>query len=81
MALINGKYWCFAFQSPRSGKFVSDNGNAIGNTAIAVTRFQSPRSGKFVSDNGNAIGNTAIAVTRFQSPRSGKFVSDIKDQK
>ena len=38
------------FQSPRSGKFVSDNGNAIGNTAIAVTRFQSPRSGKFVSN-------------------------------
>ena len=39
------------FQSPRSGKFVSDN--FIEETLEAINGrevFQSPRSGKFVSD-------------------------------
>ena len=37
------------FQSPRSGKFVSDKKD-IGRTISLSTKFQSPRSGKFVSD-------------------------------
>ena len=39
------------FQSPRSGKFVSDN-NGVNMSVLSIlsTVFQSPRSGKFVSD-------------------------------
>ena len=38
------------FQSPRSGKFVSNTANNI--TELARENpFQSPRSGKFVSDH------------------------------
>ena len=37
------------FQSPRSGKFVS-NGIASNNLVIKIGEFQSPRSGKFVSN-------------------------------
>ena len=66
------------FQSPRSGKFVSDN-NGVNMSVLSIlsTVFQSPRSGKFVSD---AIRRTIASVgynpLAFQSPRSGKFVSD-----
>ena len=38
------------FQSPRSGKFVSDSLDFDGNDDNDVRTFQSPRSGKFVSD-------------------------------
>ena len=39
------------FQSPRSGKFVSDMSNFIQETLENIGEmFQSPRSGKFVSD-------------------------------
>ena len=37
------------FQSPRSGKFVSD-GKDYRVTGLSIKMFQSPRSGKFVSD-------------------------------
>ena len=39
----------FAFQSPRSGKFVSDK-TFQDFVATVAGSFQSPRSGKFVSD-------------------------------
>ena len=38
------------FQSPRSGKFVSDS-LSVPKIMTTVTVFQSPRSGKFVSDS------------------------------
>ena len=38
------------FQSPRSGKFVSDTYTRYTDN-ITIYPFQSPRSGKFVSDN------------------------------
>ena len=61
------------FQSPRSGKFVSDTA-ILATLAFAAFAFQSPRSGKFVSD---AKGPDKVGVLiLFQSPRSGKFVSD-----
>ena len=42
--------WVWEFQSPRSGKFVSDTPilNSLG--VFIMAKFQSPRSGKFVSD-------------------------------
>ena len=62
------------FQSPRSGKFVSDTA-ILATLAFAAFAFQSPRSGKFVSD---AKGPDKVGVLiLFQSPRSGKFVSDF----
>ena len=63
------------FQSPRSGKFVSD----VMQRAACIIRyamFQSPRSGKFVSDNGAQVEEVMFIDITFQSPRSGKFVSD-----
>ena len=63
------------FQSPRSGKFVSDMA-VIGSICYkAINAFQSPRSGKFVSDV-NLIMNDELLDALFQSPRSGEFVSD-----
>ena len=62
------------FQSPRSGKFVSD----MQSTEFFLNgyiEFQSPRSGKFVSDSDEDREGEAIGL--FQSPRSGKFVSDF----
>ena len=42
------------FQSPRSGKFVSDsNSNRYLSVKFSFKQFQSPRSGKFVSDIGD----------------------------
>ena len=42
----------FVFQSPRSGKFVSDSeGREATSLLNSGGRFQSPRSGKFVSDS------------------------------
>ena len=38
------------FQSPRSGKFVSNINNNKAVMLVVMHRFQSPRSGKFVSD-------------------------------
>ena len=62
------------FQSPRSGKFVSNTANNI--TELARENpFQSPRSGEFVSNLVWEDGNTERSL--FQSPRSGKFVSDL----
>ena len=63
------------FQSPRSGKFVSDVHTDIAQWG-AVFMFQSPRSGKFVSDTHRTIDIAKWNAKKFQSPRSGKFVSD-----
>ena len=64
------------FQSPRSGKFVSD----IKELCMMIDPdklFQSPRSGKFVSDlSPEKYLESEISREGFQSPRSGKFVSD-----
>ena len=38
------------FQSPRSGKFVSNRQYHLSNRTVLFEKFQSPRSGKFVSD-------------------------------
>ena len=65
-----------AFQSPRSGKFVSDTLEAIAQKEVKEFKlFQSPRSGKFVSDFKLEFYSLDF-VDLFQSPRSGKFVSD-----
>ena len=40
----------FLFQSPRSGKFVSNKNGAKAVIFRPGIKFQSPRSGKFVSD-------------------------------
>ena len=63
----------FAFQSPRSGKFVSDK-TFQDFVATVAGSFQSPRSGKFVSDFDREWNDQFFCW--FQSPRSGKFVSD-----
>ena len=63
------------FQSPRSGKFVSDVIVLLLLVENILTTFQSPRSGKFVSDFFKGEHMNFIEET-FQSPRSGKFVSD-----
>ena len=48
----------FSFQSPRSGKFVSDQDDYIV-SAYAYYSFQSPRSGKFVSDQKYSIWSSS----------------------
>ena len=63
------------FQSPRSGKFVSNNTIGAGVDQDGVLLFQSPKSGEFVSDRKeNKMQIPKMDI--FQSPRSGKFVSD-----
>ena len=65
------------FQSPRSGKFVSDTiAQAIFEMMLLGCLFQSPRSGKFVS-NCRMTKRLERGVKVFQSPRSGKFVSNL----
>ena len=53
----NPKAYFGEFQSPRSGKFVSDEYQM----AVAILEmngeFQSPRSGKFVSDTSNILSS------------------------
>ena len=68
------------FQSPRSGKFVS-NCRMTKRLERGAKVFQSPRSGKFVSDPDQILRLNAYSsfdFLEFQSPRSGKFVSNIK---
>ena len=63
------------FQSPRSGKFVSNN--KLRNKELLSqpnVKFQSPRSGKFVSNANKRL--EPCGARMFQSPRSGKFVSN-----
>ena len=64
------------FQSPRSGKFVSDV-MVVHQFLDLSLMFQSPRSGKFVSDLMPTSNSLPVYGMRFQSPRSGKFVSDF----
>ena len=66
------------FQSPRSGKFVSDVAS-LKEDLTAALLFQSPRSGKFVSDETGQEPAVIVSSMSFQSPRSGKFVSDQKE--
>ena len=67
------------FQSPRSGKFVSDRKYWAFYQSY-IKAFQSPRSGKFVSDVKIFGAGNGTKLMRFQSPRSGKFVSDQTDR-
>ena len=66
----------FLFQSPRSGKFVSNKNGAKAVIFRPGIKFQSPRSGKFVSNEKNEPMFIDLELWGFQSPRSGKFVSD-----
>ena len=64
------------FQSPRSGKFVSDL--SYRNSAVVQDikqEFQSPRSGNLYQINMDGKVFDA-SMTKFQSPRSGEFVSN-----
>ena len=45
-----------AFQSPKSGKFISNQKTIPAGFLIADGRFQSPRSRKFISDLLNLLG-------------------------
>ncbi len=62
------------FQSPESGKFVS-NCRMTKRLERGAKVFQSPRSGKFVSNDKKRV-EVKEMKGGFQSPRSGKFVSD-----
>ena len=69
----------YLFQSPRSGKFVS-NFQEIQLPKVEFL-FQSPRSGKFVSDLLiTEVGSIVAEGKEFQSPRSGKIVSDANEK-
>ena len=63
------------FQSPRSGKCVS-NDKVERSLNFIPAKFQSPRSGKFVSNLRERIRQHLKVLHSFQSPRSGKFVSN-----
>ena len=63
------------FQSPRSGKFVSNVCRE--RLRYSTTSFQSPRSGKFVSNIAEVANQYLRKGSKFQSPRSGKFVSNL----
>ena len=64
------------FQSPRSGKFESNQDFAhLTDEQKETAKFQSPRSGKFES-NGAKMNNVLARSLTFQSPRSGKFESN-----
>ena len=67
-----------AFQSPKSGKFISNQKTIPAGFLIADGRFQSPRSGEFVS-NCRMTKRLERGAKVFQSPRSGKFVSDTEE--
>ena len=62
------------FQSPRSGKFESNQ--YLLNAFSLQMVFQSPRSGKFESNYNHHAINTQREYKKFQSPRSGKFESN-----
>ena len=64
------------FQSPRSGKFVSNQKEWDSIEIDTDVMFQSPRSGKFVSNIARLRYPLIPGDTMFQSPRSGKFVSN-----
>ena len=66
------------FQSPRSGKFVSENNNTI--DGWSELSFNPLDRGKFVSDSKLSLLD-AMTIKMFQSPRSGKFVLDFIDRK
>ena len=64
------------FQSPRSGKFESNQRIEVAPIRIPdVNMFQSPRSGKFESNKDTEAVSTKMPFG-FQSPRSGKFESN-----
>ena len=65
------------FQSPKSGKFVSNTSTITYNNLGNTITFQSPRSGKFVSNTATEeLRHFPSILVEFQSPRSGKFVSN-----
>ena len=66
------------FQSPRSGKFVS-NGPCQIEIKCVATAFQSPRSGKFVSNrtcnNNSQFNNPSVSI-----PQVGEICIRLKDK-
>ena len=71
-----GNLWvALAFQSPRSGKFVSDN--YLNNLDYRLKRRFNPLDRGNLYQMGKTYESKDIRLsTVFQSPRSGKFVSD-----
>ena len=67
------------FQSPRSGKFVSDLNNKISPIVKAKNEFQSPRSGKFVSDF-SSWANKSISM-KVSIPQIGEICIRLKEFK
>ena len=67
------------FQSPRSGKFVSDTSTADGHTLCGYIRFQSPRSGKFVSDKDKVFSISAILLRFNPLDRGNLYQIGITD--
>ena len=62
------------FQSPRSGKFVSDVAVGHQSTADVLSGlFQSPRSGEFVSDMSKLIVQVLVRLKRFNPLDRGKL--------
>ena len=76
MALINNTHVADAFQSPRSGKFVSNVTHNLNKVMLNQQRFN-----PLDRENLYLIWGLQFAVKElgmFQSPRSGKFVSNDK---
>ena len=67
----------YSFQSPRSGKFESNENTLIKKLKDeSLLLFQSPRSGKFESNESKMAIIKKSTQAQFQSPRSGKFESN-----
>ena len=64
-----------AFQSPKSGKFESNEADHVRSLCYGASGFQSPKSGKFESNSIN-IKQKGFQMQKFQSPKSGKFESN-----
>ena len=65
----------FMFQSPRSGKFVSNDGLEEAITSLASKRFNPLDRGNLYLMRNMMEANGGF-LKSFQSPRSGKFVSN-----
>ena len=64
------------FQSPRSGKFVSDHIMGLLKTAFEKLCFNPLDRGNLYQIS-QITARSVCRASWFQSPRSGKFVSDI----
>ena len=67
------------FQSPKSGKFESNQGFISKFKDELFSTFQSPKSGEFES-NYTTILRDLFKLKGFQSPKSGKFESNDENK-